>query len=136
VYFGLLLILSVAGIVFVVLLPAASPPPPDMAKDPLLVVGRELYLKNCATCHGDLGRGDGPNAKNLKGRGPGNLTDPASWRQGASAAAVVKVISQGSPGTSMPGWALAFKPKDVRAVAAYVYYLARRPVPEELRNGD
>ena len=82
VYGGLLLLLTVAGAIFVLLLPPIAPLPPEVAKDPLLVRGREIYFKNCATCHGERGRGDGPNAKNLKGRGPGNLTDPASWRRG------------------------------------------------------
>jgi cytochrome c oxidase cbb3-type subunit III len=104
-----------------------------VAKDPLLFQGRDIYLKNCATCHGDLGRGDGPNAKNLKGRGPGNLTQPSTWRRGDRAAAVMHVISEGSEGTSMPGWKLALKPDGLRAVSAYVYYLAGRPVPDALR---
>jgi mono/diheme cytochrome c family protein len=120
--------------VFVRLLPPLVPPPPDVAKDPLLVRGREIYFKNCATCHGEQGRGDGPNAKNLKGRGPGNLTLASSWRRGDRPEALVKVIAQGSEGTSMPGWELALKGDGVRAVSAYVLYLAHRPVPEELRE--
>jgi hypothetical protein len=33
----------------------------------------------------------------------------------------------------MTGWGNVLDPPDIRAVAAYVYYLAKRPVPEELR---
>ena len=116
------------------LLPEPSPPPPEVAKDPLLVQGREIYFRNCATCHGELGRGDGPNAKNLKGRGPGNLTKPSSWRRGDRPEAVLHVIAEGSEGTSMPGWRFALKPDGLRAVSAYVYYLAGRPTPEALRS--
>ena len=47
---------------------------------------------------------------------------------------VLKVIAQGSEGTSMPGWELALKPDGLRAVTAYVFYLARRPVPDALRG--
>ena len=37
-----------------------EPPPPEVAADPLLVRGREIYLDRCASCHGPSGRGDGP----------------------------------------------------------------------------
>src|SRR5690554_5337135 len=35
--------------------------------------GRRLYVENCAQCHGPLGRGDGPAARNLM-PAPSNLT--------------------------------------------------------------
>ena len=35
--------------------------------------GRRLYVENCAQCHGPLGRGDGPVAKDLT-RAPSDLT--------------------------------------------------------------
>jgi mono/diheme cytochrome c family protein len=42
--------------------------------------GRALYVRHCATCHGDAGRGDGPLARlhaQRTSRPPYDLTDPA-----------------------------------------------------------
>ncbi|HLO90607.1 MAG TPA: cytochrome c [Lentimicrobium sp.] len=41
-----------------------------------LAVGKELYNKNCKSCHGAKGLGDGPKAASLK-TFPGNFTDAA-----------------------------------------------------------
>lgn len=43
--------------------------------------GRMLYLQNCASCHGDTGRGDGPAASGL-GTTPADLTQIAARRDG------------------------------------------------------
>jgi len=110
-----------------------GPPPPEVAKDALLTQGRLLYLGRCATCHGTDGRGDGPVARDLLGPPVGNLTDD-EWKHGDRPDQVMNVIAQGVPGTRMTGWANVLDPADLKAAAAYVYYLAHRPVPEELRN--
>jgi hypothetical protein len=34
----------------------------------------------------------------------------------------------------MEGWSRVLDPPEVRAVAAYIYYLAKRPVPDEIRK--
>lgn len=39
-----------------------------------LASGRAVYLDKCAECHGEQGRGDGPQAR-MYDPGPGNLTD-------------------------------------------------------------
>jgi len=44
-----------------------------------LRAGRTLWEKHCLTCHGELGKGDGPNARLHEARkkvAPRNLTDP------------------------------------------------------------
>lgn len=41
-----------------------------------LAVGKELFNKNCKSCHGAKGLGDGPKAATLK-TFPGNFTAPA-----------------------------------------------------------
>jgi cytochrome c oxidase cbb3-type subunit 3 len=109
------------------------PPPPEVAKDPLLTQGRTIFLNRCATCHGNEGRGDGPIAGNLLGPPVGNLTDD-QWKHGDRPDQVVNVIANGVPNTRMDPWSRALDPPEVKAVAAYVYYLARRPVPEALRK--
>ncbi len=125
--------LLVAGVVvFALLSKPAAPPPAEVAKDPLLVRGRELFLGRCVSCHGTSGRGDGPIAKGLSGPPPGDLTD-AEWKHGDQPDQVLLVVAQGVKETSMSGWRGTFGPEDLRAVSAYVYYLAGRKVPDALR---
>jgi cytochrome c oxidase cbb3-type subunit III len=114
----------------------SQPPPPapaEVASDSLLSQGRTIYLGRCATCHGNEGRGDGPIAGNLSGPPVGNLTDQ-EWKHGDRSDQVVAVIAKGVPNTRMEGWSRVLDPPDLRAVAAYVYYLAKRPIPDELRQ--
>jgi mono/diheme cytochrome c family protein len=112
-----------------------APPrePAEVAADPLLAQGRTIFLGRCATCHGNEGRGDGPIAGNLIGPPVGNLTDD-QWKHGDRPDQVQDVIAKGVPNTRMEGWSRVLDPPDVRAVAAYIYYLAKRPVPDELRK--
>lgn len=111
----------------------APPPSPEVAADPLLMRGREIFLGRCATCHGNEGRGDGPIAGDLGGPPVGNLTDQHR-KHGQKPEEVVNVIRNGVPNTRMDGWSRVLDPPDLRAVAAYVYHLANLPVPEELRK--
>jgi mono/diheme cytochrome c family protein len=129
-----MLCLLVTGLVsFQLLKKPLGPPPPEVAKDPLLTEGRLIYLGRCATCHGSDGRGDGPIAADLLGPPVGNLTDN-NWKHGDRPYQVMSVIREGVPNTRMTGWSSVLDPSQVQAVAAYVYYLAKRPVPEELRK--
>jgi cytochrome c oxidase cbb3-type subunit 3 len=109
------------------------PPPPEVANDRLLSEGRLIYFGRCANCHGNDGRGDGPTAAYLLGPPVGNLTDN-EWKHGDRPDQVMAVIRGGVPNTRMTGWANVLEPPQIRAVAAYVFYLAKRPVPEELRG--
>ena len=110
-----------------------APAPPEVAGDPLLAQGRTIFLGRCATCHGNEGRGDGPIAGNLSGPPVGNLTDD-QWKHGDRPDQVMAVIGKGVPNTRMEGWSRVLDPPELQAVAAYVYYLAKRPVPDELRK--
>ncbi len=126
--------LLVAGFVaFRMLSKSAGPPPPAVAKDPLLSQGRTIYLARCVACHGSDGRGDGPIAAQLIGPPVGNLTDDV-WKHGDRPEQVLSVIGQGVPKTRMDGWGRVLDPPEIKAVAAYVYFLANRAVPAELRE--
>jgi cytochrome c oxidase cbb3-type subunit III len=126
--------LLIAGFVaFRMLSKPAGPPPPAVAKDPLLSQGRTIYLARCVACHGTDGRGDGPIAAQLIGPPVGNLTDQ-EWKHGDRPEQVLAVIGQGVPKTRMDGWGRVLDPPEIKAVAAYVYFLAKQPVPEELRK--
>ena len=134
-----LIVLALLGVMaggfvaFRVLSKPAIPPPPEVAKDALLTDGRVIYLARCVACHGNDGKGDGPLAANLIGPPVGNLTD-GEWKHGDRPEQVITVIGQGVPNTRMDGWGRVLDPPELKAVAAYVYYLARRAVPEELRK--
>lgn len=49
---------------------------PISSSPEVLEQGRELYQKNCLTCHGPTGRGDGPAAPFIDRR-PADLSSPA-----------------------------------------------------------
>jgi cytochrome c oxidase cbb3-type subunit III len=111
----------------------AGPPPPEIAQDALLTEGRTIYLVRCVACHGNDGRGDGPLAANLLGPPVGNLTD-SEWKHGDRPDQVIEVIDKGAPNSRMDGWGRVLDPPELKAVAAYVYFLAKRAVPDELRK--
>ena len=82
------------------------------------------------SCHGAEGKGNGPIAQGLgSGPPPGDLTR-ANWKHGDRPEEVWNVVARGVPGTAMAGWRDALGEEGLRAVTAYVYYLAHRPVPE------
>ena len=49
---------------------------------------------------------------------------------------VLSVIGQGVPNTRMDGWSRVLDPPEIKAVAAYVYFLAKLPVPDEIRRPE
>lgn len=42
--------------------------------------GKVVYVKECLSCHGATGKGDGPSAKDLE-KTPGDLSNPKLWEQ-------------------------------------------------------
>ncbi len=133
IFLGMLGLLFGGFVAFRFLSKPAPPPPPEVARDPLLSQGRVIFLARCAACHGNDGRGDGPIASQLIGPPVGNLTDN-EWKHGDRPDQVLAVIGQGVPNTRMDGWSRVLDPPEVKAVAAYVYYLAKQPVPEAIRE--
>jgi cytochrome c oxidase cbb3-type subunit 3 len=133
IFLGMLGLVVAGGVAYTLLRDPVPPPPSEVAGDPLLMEGRTVYLARCATCHGVEGRGDGPIAGSLLGPPVGNIGD-GKWKHGDRPEDVVRVISQGIEGTRMAGWGLALAPSQLRAVTAYVFHLAREPVPATLRK--
>ena len=111
-----------------------APAPEDIAKDKFLSKGHALYQMRCVSCHGTLGKGDGPIAKSIVTAPPGDFTDGV-WKHGDKPDQMLKVITEGVSGTQMSGWASVFTPSELKAVAGYVYHLAKLPVPAEYRVG-
>jgi mono/diheme cytochrome c family protein len=71
------------------------------SSDETLALGRELYQENCASCHGELGQGDGADAASLST--PATDFTDQEWMSTRSAAQLFEVISAGS-GADMPAF--------------------------------
>lgn len=73
--------------------------------------GREVFADNCASCHGEDGKG-------IADVGAPDLTDP-HWIYGGDAQSVVTTIHAGRQG-HMPHWEGRLSPVDIRLLALYV----------------
>jgi cytochrome c oxidase cbb3-type subunit III len=132
IFLALLGLMAAGFLAYYLLSKAPPPPPPEVTGDPLLLAGRYIYIARCATCHGQEGKGDGATASFLSGPPVGNISD-GKWKHGGKPEDVMRVISKGVEGTRMTGLGQFLEPSELRAVTAYVFYLAKQPVPAELR---
>ena len=76
--------------------------------------GNKLFADNCASCHGDNGKGN-------QELGAPNLTDKI-WLYGSDEATLVETISNGRSGV-MPAWVGRLDPATIKALAVYVHSL-------------
>lgn len=77
-----------------------------------LTEGKEIYLKNCATCHGQNGEGlVGP-----------NLTDDY-WIHGGGIKNIFKTIKYGVPAKGMISWETQLDPKKMQSASSYIITL-------------
>ncbi len=76
--------------------------------------GKKIFADNCASCHGDAGKGN-PEV------GAPNLTDKI-WLYGSDDATVVDTIANGRAGV-MPAWVGRLDPATIKALAVYVHSL-------------
>lgn len=82
--------------------------------------GKSLYEKNCATCHGVTGHGDGAGGASLNPK-PRNFTGaPGEWKNGASTKAMYVTLAHGIPGSGMASYT-ALPPSDRVALIHYVH---------------
>jgi len=69
-----------------------------------LTKGKEVYATNCASCHGEAGKGDGAAAAALN-PAPRNFTKAdAKWTNGSSELAIFNTLANGIEGTSMASY--------------------------------
>lgn len=86
------------------------------------LAGKEAFEMSCASCHGELGKGDGAAGAALNPK-PRNFKAPASeWKNGPTIAGITKTLNNGIEGTSM----VAYKhlgDETLGQIAKYVLYL-------------
>ncbi|MEE8076505.1 MAG: cytochrome c [Candidatus Binatia bacterium] len=89
--------------------------------------GKMIYQENCAPCHGQGGKGDGPGAKLLPVKPAdhtnGNVMSKRSDRD------LTEIISKGGldvkKSSFMPAWGGLFTDQQIRDLVAYIRSLAR-----------
>lgn len=119
--------------------PMVLPSPPLFPSGNGITNGRALYAKyECRTCHGDNGAGDGPESKAGHLRDAHNLpitatdlTDPSSFKNGATPHDLYRSIMTGLDGTPMPAYADQFAGQEEAAwdLVWYLQSLSGQPGP-------
>ena len=104
----------------------ANPVPSDAAS---VAAGQTLYEKNCLSCHGATGVGNGPAAKDLQ-KPPGNLGDAKLWEQ--TDGALFWKLTEGR--TPMPTFEKTLSETDRWTVINYVRTLSPKPAASQPAN--
>ena len=90
------------------------------------VNGKALYEKNCAACHGNSGKGDGPAAVSMSPK-PKNLRD-REYVQTLSDSYLIEIITYGGASVDksalMPGWGNVLTQKEIIDITSYVRELS------------
>lgn len=104
------------------------------AGDEAIARGQALFARDCAACHGESGKGDGPAGRNLPGlaamqsdtptmqtmkRGPADFTN-ASTMLGASDVLLQGKILRGGMGTGMPEWRTLYTDEDMWSAISFI----------------
>jgi high-affinity iron transporter len=94
----------------------------DLPKGPLdTAEGHALFVRNCASCHGIGGMGDGPAARTLSTPPPAVAVKRLTPELTPTLA--YNVISVGVRGTAMPGFASSLTPQQRWNIINYIYSL-------------
>lgn len=101
---------------------AAKKKNPVAVDEASLAAGKKFYRKECESCHGTKGKGDGSAAKDLE-RSPGDLSNSKLWEQ--SDGALFWKISTGRK--PMPAYEETLAETERWHVVNYVRTLAPKP---------
>jgi copper transport protein len=92
-----------------------------------IAAGKQVYEKNCASCHGKTGKGDGLMGEELNPK-PADLTD-AQWKHGSTDGEIFTVIKDGVKGTGMKSFNSKLTTHELWDVVNYVRSLATPAKP-------
>ncbi|MEK7322584.1 MAG: c-type cytochrome [Pseudomonadota bacterium] len=97
-----------------------------------LVLGEQLYVRNCAVCHGDKGSGAMWTQSSLN-PAPRDFTSPAT-REELSRERMLTSVTFGRPGTAMMSFSTRLSPAEIETVVDYVratFFLKESALPPE-----
>ncbi len=92
-------------------------PEPQRTETINVARGQELFLENCAICHGVRGDGHGIRSEGLYPRPP-DFTN-AEWQVTHPEQSVTNSIREGVHGTAMPSWRILGEQR-IRDLSAFV----------------
>ncbi len=116
---------TATAVVLLLTLPHLAAPPHLTAQDADLERGAELYDRWCAACHGFEGDGQGPAAEYMLPRPrdfTGGIYQIRTTRGGELPTDddILRMIDEGMPGTTMPGWEGFLSRADREALVEYL----------------
>lgn len=97
-----------------------------------VAAGSALYSRNCASCHGAGGQGDGPAARGLSTAPPAIGSEAVT--RSVSPALAYRLVSVGVRGTAMPAWSTTLSATERWNVIAYVMSL--HSTRAQVRTGE
>jgi len=95
---------------------------PIQSDESSIAEGRKVYLRHCASCHGQSGKGDGSMA--LAGGTPSNLVDE-TWDHGSSDGEIFVVIRDGT-GSDMESYKDKLTEKQIWQIVNFLRSLSRK----------
>lgn len=94
-----------------------------VANQDLIDHGSKLYSRNCATCHGEKGEGNGVAAGGMV-PAPRNLV-AGGWKNGGDEINLFKTLQNGIAGGSMASYKAALKPGDRWALVHFIQSITK-----------
>jgi cbb3-type cytochrome c oxidase subunit III len=104
---------------------AAKVTNPVKADPASIAAGKQVFEKNCASCHGKTGKGDGMMGEELTPK-PADLTR-GEWKHGSTDGEIFAVIKDGVKGTGMKSFNSKLTAHQIWDVVNYVRTLGAAP---------